>query len=125
MSVYVFAEVEGMKEWREGEIEGGMDGWMDGWMKRANEINNITEIFEMSLPSFPDVIQKYLVRDIKLVGLAIAALRNLMLDVSINRGKVAEGDGLLILTHVYFTCTDTNVKQQCLGALKNLVGNSW
>ncbi|XP_028404921.1 uncharacterized protein LOC114527466 [Dendronephthya gigantea] len=64
-------------------------------------------------------------QDTELLDLAVGALRNLVLDSPINRGRCADSDGLLILIKAYFTSTNDNLKQQCLGALKNLVGNSW
>jgi hypothetical protein len=57
--------------------------------------------------------------------LAIGALRNLMLDSPVNQGRCADADGLLILTNVYSSSSNNDIQQQCLGALKNLVGNSW
>ncbi|CAB3994718.1 Adenylate cyclase type 6, partial [Paramuricea clavata] len=72
-----------------------------------------------------DLINNDFKQEIELLCLAIGALRNLMLASPINRGRCADADGFLILTNMYFSSTSNDVKQQCLGALKNLVGNSW
>ena len=74
---------------------------------------------------FLDLIQNDFKEEEELLCLAIGAVRNLVLDCPMNRGRCADADGLLILTNVYFESTSNDVKQQCLGALKNLVGNSW
>ena len=72
-----------------------------------------------------DLIQNDFKEETELLCLAIGALRNVLLDSPVNRGRCADADGLLILTNIYFASTNNDVKQQCLGALKNLVGNSW
>ena len=72
-----------------------------------------------------DLIQNDLKEEIEVLCLAVGAIRNLILDSPINRGRCADADGLFILTNVYFTSVNNDVQQQCLGALKNLVGNSW
>ena len=72
-----------------------------------------------------DLIQNDFKDETELLCLAIGALRNLLLASPVNRGRCADADGLLILTNIYFGSTNNDVKQQCLGALKNLIGNSW
>ena len=112
---------EGRKEGREeGRKERKKEKEKERKIQRGKELD-ATKPVSLSL----DICQRYLRQDVKLVCLAVGALRNLMLDSPTNRCKVAEADGLPILTQLYFTSTDTELKQQCLGALKNLVGNSW
>ncbi len=72
-----------------------------------------------------DLINNDIKQDNEVMCLASGALRNLLLDSPVNRGRCAEAEGLLILTNTYFVSASNDVKQQCLGALKNLVGNSW
>lgn len=96
-------------------------------MKTVDTLMNqhFTKTLELWLFFLLALIANDFKHDTEMLDLAVGALRNLMLDSAINRGRSADEDGLLILTNVYFTSANNNLKQQCLGALKNLVGNSW
>lgn len=74
---------------------------------------------------FKDLIRNDFRKDSALLHLAICALRNLMFNSPTNRGQCADEDGLFALTDVYISTTWDKIQQQCLGALKILIGNSW
>ncbi|XP_078381950.1 uncharacterized protein LOC144664652 isoform X2 [Oculina patagonica] len=70
-----------------------------------------------------DVCQRF-PRDEEMLLLAIGGIQNLVQDSYVNRCRLADSDGLIILTEVYFTSESDAVKTRCLHAVKNLLGNS-
>lgn len=56
--------------------------------------------------------------------LAIGGIQNLVQDSYVNRCRLADSDGLIILSQVYYTSESDVVKTRCLHAVKNLLGNS-
>ena len=56
--------------------------------------------------------------------LAIGGIQNLVQDSYVNRCRLADSDGLIILSQVYYSSESDAVKTRCLHAVKNLLGNS-
>ena len=54
----------------------------------------------------------------------MGGIQNLVRDSYVNRCRLADSDGLIILGQLYFACESDAVKERCLGAIKNLLGNS-
>lgn len=74
------------------------------------------------LPS-SDVCRRFQ-HDEEILLLAIGGIQNLVRDSYVNRCRLADSDGLIILGQLYFACESDAVKERCLGAIKNLLGNS-
>lgn len=62
--------------------------------------------------------------DEEILLLAIGGIQNLVRDSYVNRCRLADSDGLIILGQLYFACESDAVKERCLEAIKNLLGNS-
>lgn len=74
------------------------------------------------LPS-SDVCRRF-AGDEELLLLAIGGIQNLVRDSYVNRCRLADCDGLIILGQLYFACESDAIKERCLEAIKNLLGNS-
>ncbi|KAJ7361742.1 hypothetical protein OS493_014382 [Desmophyllum pertusum] len=70
-----------------------------------------------------DVCQRYS-QDEEILLLAIGGIQNLVQDSYVNRCRLADSDGLIILSRVYYTSDSDAIKTRCLHAIKNLLGNS-
>ena len=71
----------------------------------------------------PDVCQRFS-QDEEVLLLAIGSIQNLVQDSYVNRYRLADSDGLIILSQVYYSSESDPVKTKCLHAIKNLLGNS-
>ena len=63
-------------------------------------------------------------QDEEIILLAIGSIQNLVQDSYVNRCRLADSDGLIILSQVYYNTESDPVKTRCLHAMKNLLGNS-
>jgi len=70
-----------------------------------------------------DVCQRFS-QDEEVLLLAIGGIQNLVQDSYVNRCRLADSDGLIILSQVYYKSESDPVKTRCLHAIKNLLGNS-
>lgn len=71
----------------------------------------------------PDVCQRFS-QDEEIILLAIGGIQNLVQDSYVNRCRLADSHGLIILSQVYYNSESDPVKTRCLHAIKNLLGNS-
>lgn len=71
----------------------------------------------------PDVCRRF-VQDEEVLLLAIGGIQNLVQDSYVNRCRLADSDGLIILSQVYYNSESDPVKTRCLHAIKNLLGDS-
>lgn len=63
-------------------------------------------------------------QDEEVLFLAIGSIQNLVQDSYVNRCRLADSDGLITLSQVYYNSESDPVKTRCLHAIKNLLGNS-
>lgn len=73
-----------------------------------------------------DVCQHFF-HDEEVLFLALGGLLNLVWHPSesyVNRCRLADSDGLVIMTHVHETSSSESIKTRCLQLIKNLLGNS-
>ncbi|KAK2551490.1 hypothetical protein P5673_027680 [Acropora cervicornis] len=73
-----------------------------------------------------DVCQHFF-HDEEVLFLALGGLLNLVCYPSesyVNRCRLADSDGLVIMTHVHETSSSESIKIRCLQLIKNLLGNS-
>lgn len=70
-----------------------------------------------------DVCQRFS-QDEEIILLAIGGIQNLVQDSYVNRCRLADSHGLIILSQVYYNSESDPVKTRCLHAIKNLLGNS-
>ena len=68
-----------------------------------------------------DVCQRFL-QDEEILLLAVGAIQNLVRDSYVNRCRLADSDGLIILSRIYRASESEAIKTKCLHALRNLVG---
>lgn len=92
----------------------------------VNAIND--QILNTAKNSFSvsDVCQRFL-HDEEILLLALGGIQNLVWGPSesyINRCRLADTDGLIILSQIYDTSSNETIKARCLEAIKNLLGNS-
>ena len=73
-----------------------------------------------------DVCQHFF-HDEEILFLALGGLLNLVWHPSesyVNRCRLADSDGLVIMTYVHDTSSSESIKTRCLQLIKNLLGNS-
>ena len=68
-----------------------------------------------------DVCQRFL-QDEEILLLAVGAIQNLVRDSYVNRCRLADSDGLIVLSRIYRASESEAIKTKCLHALRNLVG---
>ena len=68
-----------------------------------------------------DVCQRFL-QDEEVLLLAVGAIQNLVRDSYVNRCRLADSDGLIVLSRIYRASESEAIKTKCLHALRNLVG---
>ncbi|RMX48072.1 hypothetical protein pdam_00002622 [Pocillopora damicornis] len=60
--------------------------------------------------------------DEEILLLAVGAIQNLVRDSYVNRCRLADSDGLIVLSRIYRASESEAIKTKCLHALRNLVG---
>lgn len=69
-----------------------------------------------------DVCQRF-PQDEEILLLAVGGIQNLVRASYVNRCRLADSNGLIVLSHIYCASESEAVKTRCLHALRNLVGN--
>ena len=69
-----------------------------------------------------DVCQRF-TQDEEILLLAVGGIQNLVRDSYVNRCRLADSDGLIILSRIYSTSESEEIKARCLNAIRNLIGN--
>lgn len=72
---------------------------------------------------FPDVCQRFL-HDEEILLLAIGGIQNLVWESYVNRCRLADSHGLIILSQIHYVTSSGAIKARCLEAIKNLLGSS-
>ncbi|PFX15541.1 Adenylate cyclase type 6 [Stylophora pistillata] len=98
-----------------------------GTLRNLSEDNNSNRLYVAAQEGLEylikvDVCQRF-VQDEEILLLAVGGIQNLVRASYVNRCRLADSNGLIVLSHIYCASESEAVKTRCLHALRNLVGN--